>query len=883
MARLFNVRDYGAKGDGIADDTQAIQQAIDAAAKAGGGQVYVPQGTYMLSGANDDGGCLTLKSNVNLNGERMGLAILKLADGSSEDIAGLIHTVSDANTLNASIRNLTLDGNKGNTGGTVDGIVTGSATGDTAHTVGLTLAGVELQHLSGDGLRAQALTFATNVNDSLAHDNDGDGFATEFQPRQVRDDTISFRDNEAYRNGGDGFNVVAAAYTSASLPPSREQAFTFGSNDAYDNAGSGLVITGVDQPDPERSRWQQEGIVGGKVHGNGGTGISIQGFRGGTISEVEIYDNGRQGIALLGTHEQKVYSNYVHGNAQAGPAAEILVGSYTNSEGRVYSADNVLDLARNTIVGGEQSTYGLDDRQAPASEDPYRAGVGNTLSNLRSGHLATDQAYLNLFSSLPAFTLVGTRATDHLTGTAAIEVLKAGAGRDTLDGAESDDVLQGDKGADRLTGGAGDDVFVYARRQDSYASSTGDAHDRLLDFAPGQDYLDLAALGLHGLGDGHNGTVQLTYNTSNETTYLQSLDADADGYRFKLALAGDYRDRLADADFVGRQNGTGGPDTLIATRLNGELLVGRGGDDTLTGGAGDDRLQGGSGADRLTGGAGQDTWVYTRMADSGINTASHTEHIDMIADLSMTEADLIDVSALGFTRIGDGHDGSLRVTYDAATDRTTVESLEADAAGNRFVITLLDAYEDGLHPGFVPSLADAFILAPSTPQTGATDAPRTFSYGTLLDDVLIGSAQRDDLHADAGDDVIQGEGGGDLLTGDAGADTFLYRQVGDSTHTGVDVIQDFLVSADRIDVSALGFTGLGDGTAGTLKLAYSVTSDRTYLRSTEPDDEGNRFEVALAGDFRQTLASQNLVFAPEAAPAPAQGVDLTLIGDALAA
>ncbi|MBA1289781.1 hypothetical protein G7027_14075 [Pseudomonas japonica] len=255
----------------------------------------------------------------------------------------------------------------------------------------------------------------------------------------------------------------------------------------------------------------------------------------------------------------------------------------------------------------------------------------------------------------------------------------------------------------------------------------------------------------------------------------------------------------------------------------------------------------------------------------------------MVSDFSMTEADLIDVSALGFTRIGDGHDGSLRVTYDAATDRTTVESLEADAAGNRFVITLLDAYADGLHPGFVPSLADAFILAPSTPQTGATDAPRTFSYGTLLDDVLIGSAQRDDLHADAGDDVIQGEGGGDLLTGDAGADTFLYQHVGDSTHTGVDVIQDFLVSADRIDVSALGFTGLGDGTAGTLKLAYSVTSDRTYLRSTETDDEGNRFEVALAGDFRQTLASQNLVFAPEAAPAPAQGVDLTLIGDALAA
>ncbi|MBA1291713.1 M10 family metallopeptidase C-terminal domain-containing protein, partial [Pseudomonas japonica] len=99
--------------------------------------------------------------------------------------------------------------------------------------------------------------------------------------------------------------------------------------------------------------------------------------------------------------------------------------------------------------------------------------------------------------------------------------------------------------------------------------------------------------------------------------------------------------------------------TLIATRLSGGLLVGRGGEDTLTGGAGDDRLEGNGGADRLTGGAGQDTLVYTRMADSAINTADHTGYVDMVSDFSMTEADLIDVSALGFTRIGDGHDGSL--------------------------------------------------------------------------------------------------------------------------------------------------------------------------------------------------------------------------------
>lgn len=45
-ASVINVKDFGAKGDGINDDTSAIQSAIDDVFTKGGGVVFFPTGTY---------------------------------------------------------------------------------------------------------------------------------------------------------------------------------------------------------------------------------------------------------------------------------------------------------------------------------------------------------------------------------------------------------------------------------------------------------------------------------------------------------------------------------------------------------------------------------------------------------------------------------------------------------------------------------------------------------------------------------------------------------------------------------------------------------------------------------------------------------------------
>ena len=57
---VFNVKSFGAIGDGVALDTKALQDAIDACHSNSGGTVWVPQGRYQI-------GTLRMKSNVTLS------------------------------------------------------------------------------------------------------------------------------------------------------------------------------------------------------------------------------------------------------------------------------------------------------------------------------------------------------------------------------------------------------------------------------------------------------------------------------------------------------------------------------------------------------------------------------------------------------------------------------------------------------------------------------------------------------------------------------------------------------------------------------------------------------------------------------------------------
>jgi polygalacturonase len=115
-ARVYNIRDFGARGDGATLDTAALQAAIDACHGDGGGTVLVPAGTFLI-------GTTELKSHVTLHLAAQA-TLLGSAKGGDYHAAAAIpltgeHTMGDGNVgllFAANAENITIEGQ-----GTIDG------------------------------------------------------------------------------------------------------------------------------------------------------------------------------------------------------------------------------------------------------------------------------------------------------------------------------------------------------------------------------------------------------------------------------------------------------------------------------------------------------------------------------------------------------------------------------------------------------------------------------------------------------------------------------------------------------------------------------------------------------------------------------------------
>ena len=157
-------------------------------------------------------------------------------------------------------------------------------------------------------------------------------------------------------------------------------------------------------------------------------------------------------------------------------------------------------------------------------------------------------------------TLDGEADDDFLHAGFGNDTLLGGAGNDSLHGEGDDDTLVGGAGRDRLTGGSGRDRFLYEQLADSLG-----AEDRILDFAHGQDRIDVAQIDADATRAGNQAFFFLgaatTFTAPGQLLYFQVSTLDGSTTTFvqlntdldseaESSFALDGRHALASVDFV---------------------------------------------------------------------------------------------------------------------------------------------------------------------------------------------------------------------------------------------------------------------------------------------------------------------------------------------
>jgi parallel beta-helix repeat protein len=322
--------DYVASG--CSADT-AISSAISAL-PAGGGVVYLEEGTYIISSA------ITLPSNVTLEGAGAN-TILEFKNGLNTNISMLYSSSTVAKTV---IKDLTLDGNKANqSSGGQYGI---NIFADT--TTGVTIDHVWAKNFYTDGIDASYGNYT--IENTSSTNNAQNGF-------DITGNNSSVTDSIAANNGWRGFNGS-------------------GTNDSYSgdqaisNTSTGLYVLGWDDSVTNCQAYNNSGpgifvgsysaLTGSSSYNNTGDGIAVDGNS--TVSGNSSYHNGAAGINADYSAYATITGNQISGNTTDG--VDLFDGDHnivsnnaiTLSTGLYYgiyvSLSGHNTITDNNIIGG---------------------------------------------------------------------------------------------------------------------------------------------------------------------------------------------------------------------------------------------------------------------------------------------------------------------------------------------------------------------------------------------------------------------------------------------------------------------------------------------------------------------------------------------------
>lgn len=487
------------------------------------------------------------------------------------------------------------------------------------------------------------------------------------------------------------------------------------------------------------------------------------------------------------------------------------------------------------------------------------SGAGSrVIANLEAG-AASSGGKLKL---IDIENVIGTDHDDALTGSASANVLNGGAGNDMLDGGA---------GADRMAGGLGNDVYVVDNIGDivieEATKGTDTVKTSLAGYVLGANIEKLVFTGMtNSTGTGNELANTLTGN---------------DGANALFGLGGS--DRLY---------GAGGIDALHGGDGN-DLLYGGEGNDKLEGGAGDDTLDGGAAADIMRGEAGNDVYYVDDAADvveEAVNAGTDTVR-SLISQYVL--GDNVEKLILAGTSNQTGIGNGLNNTITGGTgDNTLIGGGGSDQIDGKAGADLMDGgtgddtfYVDDLDDVVVEranegkdtvrATISGYTLAPEVENLIFAGTDDLGGDGNSLNNALTGNAGANAIHGGAGNDQISGGAGADRLWGDdgddvliggldadwlsggAGKDVFKFA-MGDSILSKPDVIADFTLGADMIDLSAIdantskggnqAFSFIGarafSGSSGQLRYEAAVGVDGQVYTLVQADVNGD-----AAADF----------------------------------
>lgn len=301
----FNVKDYGAVGNGTADDTTAIQSAIDAAVAAGGGQVLLDAGTYKVTSS------LILGSNVSIIGCGP-QSVIK----AGAVITCLIKNDYASGNSNISLRNFTLDRSASQHGILVNGVTNFLADGLEITADSSTVGGV--MSFSGVGPTTRLLSKNIRVVNCVFTNSRNFGVHAGYV------DGMVMSNNTAYETFREIFGVEPySATTSKNIVISNNTV-----------VGS-ITVTGT-----------QTGIIV-ITESSGGTieGVTIS---GNTLRMPEAGDTENPGILVAGGESITITGNAIYGCDGHG----MLIGNADlPTEGVVIQGNSIVDCGRTSMVG----------------------------------------------------------------------------------------------------------------------------------------------------------------------------------------------------------------------------------------------------------------------------------------------------------------------------------------------------------------------------------------------------------------------------------------------------------------------------------------------------------------------------------------------------